>query len=152
MMMTFDARWFAAALAVLGAGCGSNGFAAGNPLQGAWLASINDVTFTGTATVTLGADGSVTEALTAMKIALVPCSGTETTTGLTWSSTGTTITVGGQSTCMGAFTCGPASVACSSAMSLQAGTCTYALTNNNDTLTLTSCTDPRFDLTFTRSM
>jgi hypothetical protein len=138
------------ALAVLGAGCSSGGPEAGNPLTGTWQAAVNTAAYSGTVAVTLAADGTFTEDVTATKVLGVSCSGTETTTGLTWSSTGTTLTVGGQAACSGSFTCGATTAACSSSTGLTAGTCSYTLSSNNGTLTLSSCTNPVADITFTR--
>jgi hypothetical protein len=140
---------FTAAVVVLGAGCGS-GFTTGDPLAGTWQAAVNTALLDGTIAVTLGADGTFSEEVTATKVLGVSCSGTETTTGLTWSSTGTTLTVGGQAACSGSFTCGGTTAACSSSTGLTAGTCSYTLSNNNGTLTLSSCTSPAADITMTR--
>jgi hypothetical protein len=148
--MNRNAGGFTVALVVLGAGCGSGSFTTGSPLSGTWQAAVNNVVFAGTVVVTLADDGSFTEDLTATKVLGVSCSGTETTTGLTWSSTGTTLTVGGQAGCSGSYTCGSTTQACSTSMGLAAGTCTYALTNGNNTLTLSGCTTAAADITLTR--
>jgi hypothetical protein len=144
-------RSVGAVLVVLSAGCGSSGGPeAGNPLSGAWQAAVNTAAYAGTVAVTLGVDGTFSEEVTATRVLGVSCSGTETTTGLTWSSTGSTLTVGGQAACSGSFTCGGTTAACSSSTGLTAGTCSYALSNNDGTLTLSSCTSPAADLTLTR--
>jgi hypothetical protein len=144
-------KWFSVGLAVaFGAGCGSSGPEAGNPLTGTWSAAVNTTAFAGTVSLDFGADGSVTEILTATTILGLACSGSETTSGLTWSSSASTLTVGGAASCSGSYTCGKTTEACGTSTSLKAGTCAYALSNGNNTLTLSSCTNPSSDVLLTR--
>jgi len=128
------------------AGCTDGPVAAG--LAGKWstIVSSGGVTFKetfdfeggGTANLTLNGTGS--------------CSGTETYTGGSWSSTATTLTLSGTPACSGGLTCTimgtVVNIGCSSAPS--SGTFTYTLSNNTLTLTQTNDAGSMSTLTLTR--
>ena len=52
--------------------------------------------------------------------------------------------------CTGSITCGAVSLSCTGDQGLKAGSCTYALSNGNDTLALTACSGTS-DVTLTRA-
>ena len=135
-----------ATIAVLAVGCGGSSSGSSNPLVGKWTTAKSVGTVTVTETVNLNANGTLVVQVTA---ASATCSGTETTTGFAWAATAASITFSGTADCTGAITCGTVSVACSDSTGVKASACTYALSNNNDTLALTACTGID-DATFTR--
>jgi hypothetical protein len=74
----------------------------------------------------------------------VSCSGSISLTGYTWTSTATTISLsGGPPQCSGSITCGGQTADCTSftGVSLPLGMCTYTLSSDDNTLTLTCPTD-----------
>jgi hypothetical protein len=128
-------------LAVLGMGCSHN------PLVGSWSTAATVGTFTGTETYEINADGTVVWTASG---AGSSCTGAWTVTGYTWTATSSSIAFSGTPVCNGALTCGALSLSCSGAGQLKAGSCTYALSNNDDTLALTGCSGTS-DVTLTRS-
>jgi hypothetical protein len=122
-----------AALAVVGTGCNNN------PLVGNWATAGTFGTLTVTETVDVSGDGTLSVKVSGMSAS---CSGAWTTTGYTWAATATEITLSGKPACTGSITCGALSLSCSGGMNtaLSTGSCTYALSNNDDTLALTACT------------
>jgi hypothetical protein len=118
------------ALAILGMGCSHD------PLVGTWSKSLMVLTFTGSQSYEVNANGTI---VVNTSVASSSCTGSWVTTGYTWAATANSITFSGTPTCTGQLTCGTVSVACSNNNQLQAGSCTYALSNNDDTLTLTNC-------------
>ena len=128
----------AAALAVLGAGCGGGGIDAGNPLVGSWETAFSSAGITGTETYQVNADGTLSYSLSASGT----CSGSLTWSGYLWSSTATSVAFSGTPVCSGSATCGALTYSCSLAMSAAptSGACDYALSNGDDTLALTNCT------------
>ncbi len=138
-------RWSlaaAGALAVLGAGCSSD------PLVGTWATSFTYLGTTGTSTYQVNGDGTLAYTLSGSGST---CSGSMTWSGYTWTSTGTSVAFAGVPQCSGSFTCGAFSLNCTagSSQALKAGSCSYALSNNDDTLALTSCSGTS-DVTLTR--
>jgi hypothetical protein len=78
------------------------------------------------------------------------CSGSWDATGYSWAATANSITFSGTPTCTGSITCGALSLSCAGqSQALKVGSCTYSLSNGNDTLALTACTGTS-DLTLTR--
>ena len=127
-----------AALTIPAAGC------AGNPLTGDWQVTITaGAGLTETLTLHLGGDGaaSYTQAGSGS------CMGTVTNSGFTWTSTATTLTVSGTATCTGMVTCTvlgtdhTAADCSASSSSPSAGACTYALSADNNTLTISNCSN-----------
>ena len=121
-----------AVLAAVGMGCGSG---SSNPLVGRWTVASSAGGETTQTTDELNSDGTLVVTSTGSGA----CTGTETVTGLQWAATSSSVTFSGTGTCSGGITCGPFSINCAS-MQSYAGSCTYALSNNDDTLTLTNCT------------
>jgi hypothetical protein len=128
-------------LAAVGVGCSSN------PLDGTWTTANTVLTVTLTETIEVNGDGTLTVSDTASSAS---CSGSWTTTGYAWAATASSITFSGTPTCTGSITCGPLSLSCAGNQGLTAGSCTYALSNANDTLALTACSGTS-DLTLTRA-
>jgi hypothetical protein len=96
---------------------------------------------------TLNADG--TAVLT--ESAGSPCTGMISFNGGTWSTTETQITFGGNPTCAGMLMCGSSPITCSALAGQDVrGTCSFALSNNNATLTLSNCTPSSANGTYTR--
>jgi hypothetical protein len=131
----------AAALALASAGCSSN------PLDGTWSVASTFGTFTATQTVDISSGGSLTVTYTATSSS---CSGTLTNTGYQWAATASSITFSGTPVCTGSITCGALSLSCTEASSFKAGSCTYALSDDNDTLALTACSGTS-DTTYIRA-
>jgi hypothetical protein len=131
-----------AALAVVGMGCNSN------PLVGKWATASTVGTFTATETVDVSGNGTLSVNVSGMSAS---CSGSWSTTGYMWAATSSSITVSGTPVCTGSITCGALSLSCSGGKGtgLSAGSCTYAFSNNDDTLALTACSGTS-DVTFTR--
>lgn len=140
-----DKGWLASAvllaLAVGGTGCSNS------PLDGAWTTAttVGGVTFTETFQVNGDGTLSVTESASSAS-----CSGSWTATGYSWAATASSVTFSGTPTCTGSITCGAVSVSCSSDQGLKAGSCTYTLSNDDDTLALTACSGTS-DVTLTRA-
>jgi hypothetical protein len=134
-----------AMVSLLGAACSSSG--SSNPLVGTWSSASTTGATTVTETVDIHGDGSLSVTQTAQGAS---CTGSVTSTGFSWSSTATTVSVTGSASCTGSITCGAISFDCADAAhSLTSGTCTYALSDGNDTFALTGCTGIS-DATFTR--
>lgn len=110
---------------------------AGNPLVGSWTTSFSaGAAGMGTGTLNLQNNGTVN--LTA---SVSNCAGQLQWTGTTWSSTSSTLTIGGTPTCSGSITCtaggATATVDCSMISSpVATGDSAYTLSNNNNTLTI----------------
>ncbi len=131
-----------AALALAGIGCSSN------PLDGTWSTATTIGTLTVTETVDVESGGSLSVTWSGTS---ATCSGAWTTSGYQWAATPTEVTISGTPSCSGAITCGAVSINCSGDTGgVKAGSCTYALTDGNDTLALTACSGPS-DVTFTRA-
>jgi hypothetical protein len=118
-------------LAAVGMGCSGNS----NPLVGRWTTASSAFGETTQTTDELNSDGTVV----VTSIGSGPCTGTETVTGLQWAATSSSVTFSGTGTCTGGITCGAITINCASQQS-HSGSCTYALSNNDDTLTLSNCT------------
>ncbi len=130
------------AVALAGTGCSSN------PLDGTWSTAFTVLTFTGTETIDVSSDGTLKVTVTS---ASASCSGTEVTTGYQWAATASSITFSGTPACTGSITCGALSLDCSkSGSSFTAGSCTYTLSDSNDTLALTACSGTS-DATYIRA-
>jgi hypothetical protein len=121
---------------------------AGNPIIGTWDGPAT--TTLGTtyhAEVAINGDNTLTYSL----IGIGSCSGTLLYTGYTWASDAVTLTFSGTPTCTGALTCGAISIDCSKqTQSSTLGSCTYIMSNANDTLTTQNCTNTNVDATWTR--
>jgi hypothetical protein len=140
--MTGSRSWLAcAALTLVGAGCGGST----NPLDGTWQTASTFLSCTGTRAYTLNGDGS----LVVTETGGGACSGAWTTTGLAWAATSTEITFSGTGTCTGTVSYGSLGLTCSSSTSYT-GACAYALSANDDTLTLSQCSGVS-DETLTRA-
>jgi hypothetical protein len=122
-----------AALAAVGMGCSGG---SSSPLVGNWAEVSTTLGVTTTTTYEVNGDGT----LTVTAAGSGNCSGTETVTGLQWAATSTSITFSGAGTCSGSVTCGPITINCAGSQTSYSGSCTYALSNGNDTLALTGCT------------
>jgi hypothetical protein len=118
------------ALAAAGMGCGNS-----NPLVGSWTEAASVGGQTTQTTYEVNGDGTLDVTSTGSGA----CTGTVTTTGLQWASTSTSITFSGTGTCSGNVTCGAVTINCAGNQTSYAGSCTYTLSNNNDTLALTNC-------------
>ena len=131
----------AGVLAMMGTGCSSN------PLDGTWITAGTLAGVTVTDNVIVDGDGTLSVKSTASG----SCTGTEEWTGYSWAATSTSVTFSGTATCSGAFTCGAVSVNCSGSTDppLKTGSCTYAISDDNDTLALTACSGTA-DATLTR--
>ncbi len=123
----------------------------GNPLVGTWIATASGPINT-TVTLTLNGDGTASSNLKATGGSAggmtVTCTGDGVTqSGFRWSSTMTTLSITGTPTCSGASTC----MAGGMTLEINCGTlmssgmmptmmpeATYALSNNNNTLTITT--------------
>jgi hypothetical protein len=106
-----------------------------NPLDGTWAYSLSSGDFSVTAEVTFGGDGSLVESVT-----LSQCSGTESVSGLSWTSNATSITVSGKEVCSGSLDCAGTPTPCTSMIGTVIDTtCNYTLSNGNDTLALSRC-------------
>jgi hypothetical protein len=123
-----------AALAMLGMGCGGKGF--DSPLVGTWATPTSTGGLNGTVTVDLNGDGSLSVIFSG---ASTSCTGTETWTGYSWTSTSSVVAFSGTGSCAGGITCGPLTLNCSGNQAFQPGSCSYAFSNNNNTLILTNC-------------
>ncbi len=130
-----------AALAALGMGCSHN------PLVGTWVSAYTVGTVTVTETIEVNADGTLVVNAVGSGSG---CTGAEAVTGYEWAATSSSVTFSGTPACTGGITCGPVTVDCSGNQGFKAGSCTYALSNNDDTLALTACSGTN-DLTLTRS-
>jgi hypothetical protein len=111
----------------------SVGEAGGNPLEGTWLYT----TPTGPSlseSITFGPGGALTLTLTA-----ADCSGQETLSGVSWTATATQVTVSGSASCSGSLDCLGGPGGCGTAPTAIETTCGYALSNNDDVLTLGPC-------------
>ncbi len=129
-----------AALAALGMGCSHN------PLVGTWVSAYTVAGITITETIEVDGDGT----LIVNAVGSGSCTGMEATTGYEWAATSTSVTFSGMPVCTGGVTCGPLTYDCTGNQGFKAGSCTYALSNNDDTLALTACSGTN-DLTLTRS-
>ena len=121
-----------AALAAAGMGCGGG---SSNPLVGSWTQASSAGGQTTQTTYEVNGDGTVVVTTTGSG----SCTGTETVTGLQWAATASEVTFSGTGTCSGGLTCGAITISCAS-NTTYSGACTYALSNNDDTLTLSACT------------
>lgn len=150
-----EARWWVrargalgcAAIAGLGMGCSTN------PLVGTWSTAFTVGSSTLTDTLDLSSDGTLSVAISNGSPS---CSGAWDVAGLTWTATAAsgadsgTIAVSGTPDCTGSITCGAVSVSCAEEnLEFKAGSCTYTLSSDDDTLALTACTGTP-DGTFTR--
>jgi hypothetical protein len=141
------------ALAACGAGCGGGGAAdgsgGGGPLEGTWSVTTSGGGVTATTTITLNGDGTLTETVSS-----TGCTGMDSLSGYSWSSTSATVSVTGEPTCTGMLVCTVAGMTvsepCSGTGGGVTGTCNYTLSNGNDTLTLTNCGSGTSSVTFTR--
>jgi hypothetical protein len=115
-------------------GCG--GGSSGGPLDATWVTTVSTSGQTVELAIALAAGGTLTETISDA----ASCSGALTFSGQQWTSTATTITITGTATCSGALSCSGKAVSCSDlgSSTLSAGTATYVLTNDNDTLTITT--------------
>lgn len=132
-----------ASLLVVLAGC------AGNPLVGTWDGpSTSTLGTTYHAEVEIKGDGTLTYSL----IGTGSCNGTLLYTGYSWVSDATTLTFSGTPTCTGSLTCGALSIDCSKAnQSSTLGVCDYIVSNTNDALVTSNCTNGSLDTTWTRA-
>jgi hypothetical protein len=108
-----------------------------NPLDGTWLYTdrVGDESFT--ARITFQSDGALTES-----VEVSDCTGVDTVSGLSWTSTSTTLTVTGTESCTGELTCGTSTAGCSTLSPMGPATdttCDYVVSNDGDTLTLSDC-------------
>src|ERR1700761_1236928 len=123
-----------AALATSGIGCSSG---SSSPLVGTWSTAATVAGFTVTETLVVNGDQTLSATTTANSTS---CSGSWTATGYAWAATASSVTFSGTPTCTGSITCGNVSVSCSgNDQAFKDGSCTYALSNNDDTLALTGC-------------
>ena len=143
-MMRMTVLLASAALAVVGMGCGGGG--SSNPLIGTWVASVKG---SGGVTTTTSADLESGGVLT-LTVTSPSCTGSATISGLSWTSTATTLTFSGTPACTTSLSCDGVSIACTENGEAKAGVCTYALTGGNDTLTLSGCSAATVDGTYTR--
>lgn len=126
----------------MGMGCSHN------PLVGTWTTAFTTLGFTGTTSYEVNGDGTIVVTQVGSSSS---CSGSSVTTGYQWAATDSSITFSGTPVCNGSITCGSVSLSCSGTSGgLQAGSCAYALSNNDDTLALTSCSGTN-DVTLTRT-
>jgi hypothetical protein len=154
---------FAAASLFSLAGC------AGNPLVGTWTAQQMGGGLNATITLTLNADGTASTNIQVMGGSFmgtdVTCTGPGVTnTGYRWTSTATTISVTGTPMCSGSSTCMVGGMStefgCSQMMGMGMGmgsnnleTAMYTLSNNNNTLTITTMSNGMTSMTtFMRRM
>jgi hypothetical protein len=135
-MLRISALMFIA-FAVFDTGCGG-----GNSIDGTWVYTENTDGLTVSAVMTFGSDGTLDETATVSS-----CKGTLTTTGITWTSTATTISATGTPSCTGSLTCtvdgftSSSNCGASTSMSgITGSTCNYTLSNDDNTLTLSGCT------------
>jgi hypothetical protein len=108
-----------------------------NPLDGTWLYTEREGDQTFDARITFESDGSITES-----VEVSDCTGVDTVSGLSWTSTSTTLTVAGTESCTGELTCGTSTAGCSTMTPMGPATdttCNYALSNGDDTLTISDC-------------
>lgn len=131
-------------LALMTCGC------SGSPLVGHWTRSTSTPGRTGTATLTLAADGSGS-----FVVAVPGCTGMWTNGDWTWSTSGTTLTIAGSYDCTGSITCGGVVLqGCNRDTSVMNTACEYALSDNENSLALTAClgSSTTSTMTFTRAM
>ena len=145
MMRTTGLLAFAG-LAVVAMGCGSS---SSNPLAGTWDTSAKTTAGATTTTTKIPADLESDGSLT-LSVTVSSCTGSENISGYSWTSKGNTVTFSGTPTCTTSLTCDGVAIACTENGELKVGACTYALTEGNDTLTLSDCTNAKTDGTFTR--
>lgn len=150
--ISFSALILGSALAMAGCG-GSN--TSGNPLIGTWSTTISSgAGNTSTLNITFAAGGTASVNLLITSImdmgSSATCTGAGFTfSGYTWSSTATTLTIGGTpGPCSGSASCTKGgrtdTVNCAASMLTApdlAGMGTYVLSNNNNTLTLNNSDD-----------
>lgn len=130
-----------AALAILGLGCSSD------PLVGTWTRSYVTFGITITEDYVVSGDGTLGMHGTGAG----SCTGAEDITGYTWAATASSVTFSGTPACTGGLTCGAVTFACDAqSAGLKAGSCTYAFSNENNTLTLSSCSGVS-DMVLTRT-
>jgi len=122
---------------------------AGNPLVGKWDSpSTTTLGATFHAEVDIQGGGTLTYSL----VGSGSCTGTLLYTGYTWASDAVTLTFSGNPTCTGTVTCGALTFDCSqSAVSSTLGACTYVLSNGDQTLTTTGCSNGSLNTTWTRA-
>lgn len=114
---------------------GAEGAPPANPLDGTWAYSLSSGDFSATAEVTFEGDGALVESVT-----LSQCTGTESVSGLSWTSNATSITVSGKEVCSGSLDCAGTRTPCTSMIGTVIDTtCNYSLSNGNDTLSLSRC-------------
>jgi hypothetical protein len=153
------------ALTLLASACGTGGeglptttgsTTTGNPISplvGTWLATVNGGNgLVVQETLVLELGGSASLSITGEG----SCMGTQSFSGLVWSATATTLTVSGTPACSGQLVCNVMgqmfNVGCQQMTSTMPGAATYTLSNNDNTLTLTSVTDGGTTMTtFTRT-
>ena len=130
-------------LLVCETGCG------GNPLIGTWTAAVSHQSgATDNLAFTLNSNGSLGISLTGTGT----CSGSLSWAGMTWTSTGSTVSLAGSPTCSGAGVSCPPPVGTLTCGSTGPGadSCSYALSNNNRSLTLTGCSTSVYNATYTK--
>lgn len=122
---------------------------ASSPLVGTWDGpSTTTLGTTSHAEVVLDGNGTLTYAL----VGSGSCNGTLLYSGYTWASDAVTLTFSGTPTCSGMVTCGALSFGCGqSTLSSALGACTYVLSNGNQTLTTTGCTNGNLNASWSRA-
>ena len=119
----------AALLALATAGC------TGTPLVGHWSRGTDAPGRTGTATLTLAGDGTATYVITVPE-----CTGAWTNADWTWSADGTLLRLNGTYTCTGSIVCGDVTLSgCRVDGGLMDNQCSYTLTDDQNTLSMTEC-------------
>jgi hypothetical protein len=135
-----------AAFAIFDTGCGG-----GSSIDGTWVYSTKMDGLTVSGVLDFESDGSLTETAT-----VSGCKGTMTTTGITWTSTATTLTGSGTPSCTGSLSCTidgfTSDVSCADVKTMSlGGTCNYTMSNGDDTLNISGCdTGTAGDMTLTR--
>jgi hypothetical protein len=123
-----------------------------NPLDGTWVQSVDEPgVATAKITMNLNADGSVAMTEVVTQWMGDPCTGSVSFSGITWSSTASSLTLSGTPACTGTIQCtslGPLSCSDVGATSVASGSVGYTLENGNDTLVLQNGSSG--PLTFTR--
>jgi hypothetical protein len=107
-----------------------------DPLEGTWRFTAGDGEMTIGGELIFESNGSLSEALQ-----ITQCTGMESFSGATWTSTASTVTVmTGTEACTGSLDCGGATTTCTPGMgAVVTSTCHYALSHGDDTLTLSDC-------------
>jgi hypothetical protein len=126
-----------------GSSSGSGGSGAGgggpssNPLVGTWQTSVDTQGTIAVETIDLQGDGTVIETVQLTSVGGASCKGSIQFTGVTWTSTATTLTIAGAgAACTGGFSCSDGLNQGCPQTSLTTMTCNYMLTGMDDTLVL----------------